>query len=276
MEELDVLIYYKKQAAEFLLDFAPKFVIAAFVVIVGFAIVKLIMKMVQRIFSARHVEKQVASFLGSLIDGALKIGVILLASTVLGFQTASIMAMLAAIGFAVGMALQGNLANFASGIMVMLFKPYKVDDFVEIAGETGRVTSIEIFNTKMETADGKEVIVPNGIATSDKIINHSTDGSIRVDCFFHIPYESSFDKVEAALLGALDEHALVLKDPAPAVAIQAYDSHNIQIGVFSYCEPKDYWTVFYAINRSIKRTLGQLQVPVAYSEGVELGTIEAN
>ena len=273
-EEIDLLLQYKTQAFEFLVALAPKLVIAVFVLVIGFWLSNLVLKLIKTGFRARKQDPQLISFLGSLIDAALKLGVVFLAAAVLGFETASFVAIFAALGFAVGMALQGNLGNFASGIMVMVFKPYKVDDFVEIVGETGRVTAIEIFNTKLETADGKLVIVPNGMATSDKIINHSADGSIRVDCFFHIPYDTSVNAFEEALKDAVQKESIVMTDPAVSIGIQEFDSHNIKMGVFVYCLPKDYWKTYYLTNRLIKKVMGDQGIQVAYSEGVELGKID--
>jgi len=185
----------------------------------------------------------------------------------------SLVGIIAAVGFAVGMALQGSLSNFAAGIMVMVFKPYKVGDYVEVSDKFGKVESIQIFNTSVVTPGQKTHIIPNGQVVEGVITNFSAKGHIHLELNISMPYEESFPKVKQVILAALDEMPNVLKEPAPTVGIETYDSHNIILSVRPFIEPEDYWTVTFDANSRIKEAFSKAGIRMAYSEGVELGPI---
>jgi len=193
-----------------------------------------------------------------------------------GIKTTSFVAILAAAGFAIGMALQGSLGNFASGVLILLFRPYAVGDLIEVEGKKGWVQEIQIFNTIIKTVTNQNVIIPNSKLTSDTIINHSSNGFIRVDLSFAVPYEENFDHVEQAILNEAVKIEHVLNDPSPSVGIDEFDSHNIKVGLYLHAKPEHYWNVFYDANLAIKQALGKNNIKMAYSEGIELGTIGAN
>ncbi len=258
---------------EMALDFAPQLLLALFVLVVGWRIVNWISRRLDHLLARREMDDAIRPFLVSLASILLKVLLLFSVAEMVGIKTASFIAIMAAAGFAIGMAMQGSLSNFAAGVMILFFKPYKIGDIIEVGDWKGKVSSIQIFNTIMVTPKNETVIVPNSTAIADKIINHSTIGNVRVDLYFHIPYEEDYHKVRDIVMGLADAHPKVLKDPRGSVDIEAYDTHNIQIGVFLFCAPDDYWTVFYEMNNVIKPALGQHGIKVAYSEGIELGSI---
>jgi len=258
------------------IEYSPKIVMAILVLIIGWKIASFVSKLIQKALAKQDIDESIQKFLGSMLSALLKIMVVLTAAGILGAQTSSFVAVLAAAGFAVGMALQGSLSNFAAGVMVLLFKPYKVGDIIEVSGSKGKVKEIQIFNTIIQTPKNETVIIPNSLAVGDKIINSSTVGNVRVDLMTHMPYEEDLAKVREAIMEEVLKHPKILKDPAPSVDIEAYDSHNLTVGVFVFCLPEDYWTVYYSLNNAMKTSLGRSGVKVAYSEGVELGSISQN
>ena len=266
------LDFYINQA----LDFAPTLALAILVLIIGWRIIKWVGNMLDAFMQKRDMDEAIRPFLVSLVSILLKVLLLFSIAEMIGIKTASFIAIFAAAGFAIGMALQGSLGNFAAGVMILFFKPYKLGDIIEVADVKGKVTSIQIFNTILLTPKNETVIIPNSTAIGDKIINFSTAGNTRVDLYTHMPYEEDFSKVRKTIMELVDAHPKILKDPAASVDIEMYDSHNVQIGVFAFCKPDDYWTVFYDLNNSIKPALGKQGIKVAYSEGVELGKIADN
>ena len=262
-----------RKIMDYVMAAAPGVLKAIVVLIVGLWVISRIMKLLNQVMVKRNVDKDLVPFLTSLTSVLLKVLLIFSVAGMVGIETTSFVAMLAAAGFAIGMALQGSLGNFASGVLILLFKPYKTGDLVEIDGQKGWVQSIEIFNTTIKAATNQNIIIPNSKATSDIVINHSANGFIRVDLFFAMPYEEDFERVQAAISSDMKNIAGVMSDPAPDVDIESFESHNINIGVFLHCKPEDYWAVYYAANKQIKATLGQNDFKMAYSEGIELGTI---
>lgn len=258
------------------IDFAPKLVLAIVVLIVGFYVINRIVKFVKDRLVAAKFDESLAPFLTSILSVLFKVLLLFSVAEMVGIKTTSFVAILAAAGFAIGLALQGSLGNFASGVLILLFRPYAVGDLIEIDGKKGWVTEIQIFNTIVKTVTNQNVIIPNSKLTSDTITNHSSNGFIRVDLSFAVPYEENFDRVEEAILREAITIEHVLKDPAPSVGIDEFDSHNIKVGLYLYAEPKYYWNVFYDANLAIKRALGKNDIKMAYSEGIELGAIGAS
>ena len=255
------------------IEYGPSIMKALVVLFIGLWVIGKLSKFFRNLLVRNKVDEDLVPFLTSLVSVILKVLLLFSVAEMVGIKTTSFIAMLAAAGFAIGMALQGSLGNFASGVLVLLFKPYKTGDLIEVDGQKGWVQEIQIFNTTLKTVTNQNVIIPNSKATGDTIINHSSNGHIRVDLFFAIPYAEDFDKVEKAMMKNLGQITAVLTDPAPKVGIQSFESHNINVGVFLYATPADYWSVYYDANQVIKQTLGENNIKMAYSEGIELGDI---
>ena len=244
-------------------SWAPKLLGAIFVLIIGFWIVSAIAKMAGKAMEKSGLDKDVVPFLKSLITVILKVLVVISAAGIVGIETTAFVGLIAAAGLAIGMALQGTLGHFASGIMVLIFKPYRVGDLVDIQGVVGHVKEIQVFNTVINTLDHKQVIMPNGIATSGIMTNLSTQGKLRVDLNVAMPYEEDFDKVKGIIQGALDKTDKMLPD-APTIEIEKFDANNVLLAVRPYATPEDYWDVYFGAYRNIKKAFGEAGIEVAY------------
>jgi len=258
------------------IDFAPRLALALIVLIIGFYIISKVIKFVNDKLVSSNFDASLAPFLTSVLSVLLKVLLLFSVAEMVGIKTTSFVAILAAAGFAIGMALQGSLGNFASGVLILLFRPYAVGDLIEVDGKKGWVKEIQIFNTIIRTVTNQNAIIPNSKLTSDTIINHSSNGHVRVDLLFSIPYEENFDRVEQAILNEIADIDHILTDPPATVGIQEFDSHNIKVGLFMYTDPAHYWNVYYKANLAIKQALGKNNIKMAYSEGIELGPIGQN
>ena len=271
MDWENTLISYK----DGLLDFAPNLAGSVIVLIIGLWIVNRLIKLLKHILAKASLGPELTGFFTSMASIALKFVVILIAAGILGFEVSAIIGVLAGVVFAIGLALQGFLGNFASGITIVFFKPYKVGDWVQIADFFGRVESIQIFNTTLITPGDKTLIIPNGKVTDDIITNFSTKGHIRLELSVTMPYEESFPKVKETIQSALDSYDKILKEPSPIIGIESFDSHNVVLTIRPFIHPDDYWDVTFDLNSKIKEAFHNRGIKVAYSEGVELGIIGA-
>ncbi len=272
-DSTDKLSKYMSDLTDWAVAFAPKLGLAILILLVGFWLIKKISRVFDFSLKKAQMAPEVISFLSSLVNIALKITILLIAAGIIGFEMTSLVGIIAAVGFAVGMALQGSLGNFAAGIMVMVFKPYKVEDWVEIGEKFGKVESIQIFNTTIITPGMKTHIIPNGQVVEGVITNFSAKGHIRLELNVTMPYEESFPKVRQVILDALTNVEGVLQDPPPLVGIESYDSHSVIISIRPFIKPDDYWDVTFEVNSKIKEAFSRAGIKVAYSEGVELGPI---
>ncbi len=269
----DKLTKYWDQFIDFCVTFAPKVFLAVIVLVVGFWIVKRVIAVFKITIEKANLSPEISGFFLSFAGIALKIAILLFAASFIGFEMTSIVGILAAASFAVAFALQGSLANLASGILIMVFRPYKIGDMVEINGKFGKVEDIKIFSTILSTPGLKTLIIPNGKVSEDTIINFSVKGSIRLELNVTMPYEESFPKVKEVILEALKSLPLVLKDPEPQIGIETFDSHNIVLAVRPFVLPDNYWEGIFESHRAIKAAFSQHNIKVAYSEGVEIGPI---
>ena len=264
---------YMGQMTDWAVVFVPKLIIAILVIYVGMKIVKRLSKFFSAVLRRSKIEIEIEEFLMSLIDILLKIIVVVIAAGIVGIKFTALFGILAAAGFAVGLALQGFLGNFASGLTIIFFKPYKVGDWVQISDTFGKVKSIEIFSTNLTTPGDKTLIIPNGQVTDNIITNYSTRGQIRLELSVTMPYEESFPRVKQIILDALVKSEYILSEPEPIVGIESYDSHNLIIAVRPYILPDNFWEATYEIYALIKEAFNDNGIKVAYSEGVELGPI---
>ncbi len=270
---MDKFYEYLNLVTDQLISFAPTFLQAVAMLVIGFWLIKKIGNILNYSLQKAGLAPEVVSFLTSLFDIGFKILVLIIVASVLGIEMTSLVAVLAAAGFAVGLALQGSLSNFAAGIMIMVFKPYKLGDWVEINEKFGKVESIQIFNTSIVTPGQKMIIIPNGKAMEGVITNFSSKGHIRLELQVSMPYEENFPKVRRIILDALKNVKGILENPEPMVGIESYDSHNIILGIRPFINPDDYWDVTFEAHQAIKAAFSREGIKMAYSEGVELGPI---
>lgn len=242
-------------AKELFLKFGLKIVAAILIFVIGRWVAKLLNKVLQKTLERAKVDHALVGFTCSLAHAGVMIFVILAALGQIGVQTTSFIAILGAAGLAVGLALQGSLANFAAGVLIILFRPFKVDDFIEGAGATGVVKAIHIFTTTITTPDNKRVIIPNAKMMGDNIINYSAEGTRRLDLTASISYGDSIDTAKAALMDEITKNELVLKDPAPFIGVSSMSDSSIDLAVRPWVKVADYWPAFFALNEAVKKRL---------------------
>jgi small conductance mechanosensitive channel len=232
---------------EQLIDFAPKLVVALLVLWIGSLLIKGLARLLGKVLLARGVEPTLQRFLHSLVTVSLRVLLLITFIGMLGVQTTSFIAIIGAAGLAIGLALQGTLANFAGGTLILLFKTYKVGDLIETQGVLGNVKEIQIFTTVLITPDNKTAILPNGPIANGNIVNYTKEGLIRVDLTFGLNYAASLPKAREVLVGVMSAHPKVLKDPAPSVNIVQLNLEGVQLAVRPYAAPEDYWTVYFEV-----------------------------
>ena len=243
------------KAQELLAEFGLKIVAAVLIFVIGRWVAKLIRKILQKTMERARVDHAIVGFCCSLVHAGLMIFVILAALGQIGVQTTSFIAVLGAAGLAVGLALQGSLANFAAGVLIILFRPFKTGDFIEGAGVTGVVKTIHIFTTTLTSMDNKRVIIPNAKIMGDNIINYSAEGTRRLDLTASISYGDSIDTAKAALMDVLTKDPRVLQAPAPLVGVLAMSDSSIDLAVRPWVKAADYWDAFFALNEAIKKRI---------------------
>ncbi len=242
-------------AQELLMEFGLKIVAAILVFVIGRWVAKLLRKLLEKMMQRAKVDAAIVGFASSMVYVALMVFVILAALGQIGIQTTSFIAVLGAAGLAVGLALQGSLANFASGVLIILFRPFKTGDYIEGGGTAGVVKNIHIFTTTLTTPDNKRVIVPNAKMMGDSIINYSVEGIRRLDLVGSISYGDSIDTAKAAIMDEVTKDPRVLKDPAPMVGVLAMSDSSIDLAVRPWVKVADYWDVFFALNEAIKKRI---------------------
>jgi len=231
--------------------------------IAGLFVAGLIGRLLGTVLDRAQVDPSLRSFLSSLTSISLKILVYITALSVLGIEMTSFVAILAAAGLAVGMALSGTLQNFAGGVMILLFKPFKVGDFIEAQGYSGVVKEIQIFITVMTTGDNKTVLIPNGGLANGSLINYSTQPLRRVDWTFGIAYGDDIDRAYEVLSTMLAADEKILQEPAPFVALASLGDSSVNLVVRAWVKAPDYWEVYFRMNENVYRNFGEngLHIP---------------
>ena len=270
---MEKLYEYLNIAIDKIVFFMPKVLLAVVIIWVGLKIIKKITNLVKLGLEKSGFSNNFTPFIISISDVLLKISLIFIIATILGANLTGFIAILAAAGFAIGMALQGSLGNFASGILVLSFKPYKTDDWIKINDNFGQVEEIGIFNTKIITRDHNTLIVPNSIITESILTNYSLIGTRRVEVLIPMPYGESFPRVKKLITDALFDIPAILKDPKPIIEIDNYDTHSVIIAIRPYAKPDDYWKAVRDTKAIIKKVFHENGVQIAYVEGYELGEI---
>lgn len=266
---------YTNLAMDKVILFAPRVIGAALILWIGFKLINKVLKFVDAALKRMHITDTMRPFLISIISVILKVAILFTVTSILGANLSGLITILAAAGFAVGMALQGSLGNFASGILIMFLKPYEVNDWIQVGDSFGKVEEISIFNTIVVTPGDKTLIIPNAKITDDVVANYSKKGFVRLEIQVSMPYNEDFPKIKKIIKDALAPIDKILKDPEPEVGIESFDSHSIVIAVRPYALPDDFWEVTFTAHQEIKKAFSNNNVKVAYSEGVELGNIGA-
>ena len=246
------------------IDLGLKIIVALLVYWIGKFIVDFLYKLVRASLERRKIDESISSFTLSLVRMVLMFVLIITIIGVLGINTSSFVALFASAGVAVGMALSGTLQNFAGGVMILLFKPYKIGDWIEAAGVSGGVKEIQIFNTILTTGDNKLIIIPNGKLSNDMIINYSKAGTRRVDWTFSISYGDDYDKAREVLSQFIKEDKRIHQTPAPAIVLDQMADSAINIAVRVWVDGGDYWSVMYDMNERVYKEFGKHNLSFPY------------
>ena len=243
-----------------------KLIAAIFIFIIGRIAAKLVRKGISSLMEKSKQDPTLISFVSNLAYAALMAFVVIAALAKLGIQTASFIAILGAAGLAVGLALQGSLANFASGVLMIIFKPFKVGDYIEGSGVAGTVSEIDIFTTHMTTPDNKMIIVPNAQMTGGNIVNYSSLGTRRVDLTAGIGYGDDIDKARAVLQSIVESDKRILKEPACTIAVSELADSSVNFVVRPWVNVSDYWDVKFALTEAIKKRFDEEGISIPYPQ----------
>jgi len=246
--------------------FGIKLIAAVAILIIGRIVVKSIKKLIVKLMNKRNVDPTLTSFASSLTYSALYIFVILAALSQVGIQTTSFMAIIGAAGLAIGLALQGSLSNFASGFLIIMFRPFKLGDYVEAGGVSGSISKISLFTTEINSIDNKRIIVPNSQIMNGTITNYTAEKTRRVDLVFGVSYESDIRQVKEILTGIIEKHKLILKDPEPFVRLGEMADSSLNFKVRVWTKTEDYWTVYFDLTESAKEEFDKHKISIPFPQ----------
>lgn len=237
---------------------AGKSIIGAILIyVIGRFVIKQINRLVCKILTKRKLEISVQTFCRSLVNLLLNLVLVFAIISKLGVETTSLAALLASAGVAIGMALSGNLSNFAGGLIILVFKPFKVGDYIDGNNVSGTVKEIQIFHTILSTVDNRIIYVPNGSLSSSAIVNYSKQDMRRAEWTFGVEYGEDFEKVKAVLERIIAADARILKDPAPFIGLGALSASSVDIKVRAWAKTDDYWGVYFDMNRVVYETFNK-------------------
>ena len=248
------------------IQYGVKVLMALVIFVIGKWVVKRLSVVLEKLMEKNAVDPAIRHFTGSLVYYALLIFVCIAALGQLGIQTASFVAIVGAAGLAIGLALQGSLSNFAAGVLLLIFRPFKVGDFVEAAGTSGVIQNIQIFTTELHTGDNKKVIVPNGRIISGNIINYSANDTRRVDLVFGIGYQDDIDAARAIIESLLAADERVLDEPKPLVAVVALADSSVNFVCRPWVKSSDYWPVHYSLTEAVKKAFDANGISIPFPQ----------
>jgi small conductance mechanosensitive channel len=249
-----------------LMHFGLKLLLCVVVYIVGRKVIKALHKVTDKMMSNKEFDPSVASFIRSLINIALTVILIYMIVSILGITTTSFVALFASIGVALGMALSGTLQNFAGGVMILIFRPYTVGDYILAQGQEGTVKEIQIFNTIIITADNRTIYIPNGGLSSNVIVNLNNQESRRVEWVVGVGYGTDFEKVKSVVRDILKSDARILSDPAPAIFLKTLNDSSVDILIRVWVSRPDYWDVYFNINEQIYKTFTAQGIDIPFPQ----------
>ncbi|HRZ74793.1 MAG TPA: mechanosensitive ion channel [Flavobacterium sp.] len=248
----DFITRYWDYFTTVLIEYSPRLISAAIIFVVGWTVIKLIKKLIMRIMVKREMEPTLSKFLADILIWTLKILLFVTVISRLGVENSSFVAIIGAAGLAVGLSLQGSLSNFAGGVLIIMFKPFKVGDFIEAQGVMGTVKQIQIFVTQLSTVDNQIIFVPNGVLSNGTIINYTYATTRRADLTIGISYSSNIKRAKEIAMEVMEKHPMVLKDPAPIVLVKDLAESSINLAVRPWSELPDFFEMRSDILEQIK------------------------
>jgi len=249
-----------------ILAYAGRIIMAGLVLLVGWYLIKQLVAYVQKRLEKSSLEASLNAFLTSLIKAALLIILIITVASMLGLEVTSLIAVLAAATFAIGLALQGSLANFAGGVLLLLLKPFRVGDYIEAAGYAGTVQEIQIFYTVLHSPDNKKIVIPNANLSNNSTVNYTANEIRRIDFKFGVGYGDDLQKVKEVLLGLAQEHPLIFSDPPPQVVLGEHGDSAIIFLFRVWCKTGDYWSIYFELQEKVKLRFDEVGINIPYPQ----------
>lgn len=246
--------------------FIPKLLGCILVLWVGFKLIKLLKKALTKLLDRRNAESTLKGFLTSLVDVLMKVMLIIMAMDIIGIKATSFIAVLGAAGLAIGMALQGTLQNFAGGVIILLLRPFKVGDYIEVGSFKGYVKEIRIFHTLIRPFNGRIIIVPNSELATKSLINHTKDNVIRLDVVASVAYGTDLDKARQVIQSVIDNDPLILKDPMPKFCVSELNSSSVDYSLWLWTTVDDYWTVWMRIRENIYKAFADNGISIPFPQ----------
>lgn len=268
MENLDPqqLQPYIDQAVTMVMLWAPRVVLALVVLIVGWWLIARVIRIMERALDRSSADQTLTNFLKSLANIGLKAMLLVSVASMVGIATTSFLALLGAAGLAIGLALQGSLSNFAGGVLILLFRPFKLGDFIEAQGVSGTVKEMQILNTVLNTPDNKRVIVPNGPLANNNITNFSTETTRRVDFVFGIGYDDDLKQAKDLLIALFDQDRRVLREPPPLVVVSELGDNSVNFTVRAWVAASDFWGLKFDMLERVKLAFDEANISIPYPQ----------
>lgn len=251
---------------EYGLTYGTKLVMAIVVLIIGFWVIKKIVQFMEKMLLKQNFDKAISLYLSKILRILMIVCLIISVASMVGIQTTSFIAILGAAGLAIGMALQGSLANFAGGFLLLVLRPFDVGDYIVVAGEEGSVVAIDVFSTVLTTLDNRRVVIPNGVVAGAKMINVGKESTRRVDLSIGIGYGDEFNKAKQAILEMAKGDSQILTTPEPFVGITDFGDSSVNLTVRVWCKTADYWDVFFNTNQRLKECLDKSGVSIPFPQ----------
>lgn len=262
----ETLLKYWDLSKDAIIDHGLTVLMAIIILIVGLKVIKVVSKIFEKTADKKNMDPSLKGFLSSIISVGLKVMLIVSVAAKVGIPTTSFVAVIGAAGLAVGLALQGTLANFAGGVLILILKPYKVGDLINTQGEFGSVMEIGIFNTILSTPENKTVIIPNGAIMNGNITNVTNQGVLRVDLTIGISYDSDIKKAKDILMNVMQNDPKVLQDPAPFVGVSELADSSVNLAVRPYSTPENYWDVYFGVLENCKVALDEANISIPFPQ----------
>lgn len=263
MEKIKELLAMSEQ---YIVSYGGQLVLAILTLIIGFWIIGKIVRVIKKVFDKRGFDETLQPFLIGIINSLLKIMLIISVMTMVGIEMTSFIAILAAAGLAVGMALSGTLQNFAGGVMLLILKPFKKGDYIEAQGYAGTVDEIQIFVTRLKTPDNRNIYIPNGGLSTASLINFSQESTRRVDFSFGIGYGDDIDKAKELIMTIIKSNDLILKTPEPFIAVGELADSSVNLTTRVWTKASDYWNVFFFMNETVKKEFDKKGISIPFPQ----------
>ncbi|KZN51367.1 mechanosensitive ion channel domain-containing protein [Pseudoalteromonas luteoviolacea] len=272
---MDIILDWFNNNSDFIVHYALQALLALFIFLIGLKVTRFLSNLTEKAICNRKVDKAVGVFLANIVYALGFVATLLMALSQVGVETTSFIAILGAAGLAVGLALQGSLSNFASGVLIIILRPFKSGDYIDAGGKSGSVRKIEIFSTELITPDNKVIIIPNSSIMSGAIVNYSREKTRRIDLVIGVGYESDLKSTKTVLESVLNNEARILKEPNYTVAVLELGDSSVNFAVRPWVNTSDYWPTYFDLLENIKVALDDANISIPYPQmDVHLQKIE--